>query len=1266
MSSANKGLSVSLPKTLESMKSVDPDVRLMALIDLSKDLTRLTATSPATNAQTRRPGVDSYSDDYTETALTDMVLKLVNDTNAEVKNTTVTCLALMARKTKTERLTKIVDELLAGVSDKEEEKRGICTLALKQVISEMPVDMYSAGALVNKVVTNILGTVGQPDVNAQHASELLQILADIYTRFPFLIAHNSHLASSSLDSLIHVLSSARPSVRKRAIPALVALVAATPTSFDKLREAIVSGLQVGGETSRVWTTAVAGLAKGSAVAKVGGLIVEHDLIGLALKQTEDLDDSDAVEASLVALEILVLRCPTEMSPYIGALTSKALELVRYDPNYVELDDDDDVDMDDDNDDDEDDDDDFAEDGYSDDEDVSWKIRRAAAKLIASLIGTRIDLLVDFYKTIALTLISRISEREESVRLEVLNALETLLRQTATARNADLYAGGRNKRKRSEGMDEDAPEDSAISQLSAIRAQLVKALLKQVATKSLTTRPQVFNLLRQITEALGGGLDSEADAVSTAALATLKSSDSTTPALTIAVLSFLAAFFMQHPAKAYASHLNDLTDAVVGSAHDKLQRVNFEAFAAASAIAQSIRPIERGALTPMNPSLEPPVQTILSITIEVLSNTSVDATVREKALVTLGDLLVHEGDVLTTSYESALPIISTRLASENTAATAVQVIGRIAESDTCTGTEFNKWLLDIVPEVLNALRRTKRAGKVAEFTCLQDILARLGTTLPADEVQGIVRDLASLVDYPPALSILGLILANQPASRSTIDDTILPQVLELLSGLSINLASIEPIAAFFSAYVEGDIDSATRLVPLLVSNVGKLAKQGAIPDATSGGTSAYTATASCIGAIVGKSQRNLAGVVAAFQKTIRSAKATDSDVYLALLSIGEIGRTTDLSSVSGLFEKVLELFGHKSEEVRSAVAFAAGNMAVASSDRILPVLVQELSNAKDGPTRVLLLHALKEVILHTSGSKLEVLADKLWAPLFADQEALGDDLGDDGIRNVKAACIGKLTTAAPGKFLPQLQALLKSKPRDKAIVAASVRYAFIDPSSANDDVLAPLIGDFLSLLKDDNVIVRRLSLASLSAAIQNKPHLVIDRLASLQPLLYAETEIKPELQRQVQMGPFKVTEDDGLENRKAAYETMYILLGTALGKLDIATFTDRVVAAINEKVNEIRVIGLMLLLRLAQLAPSTVTVRLDDLTPAFKEIVKDIEVKDDTVRHDLERKEEMQRSALRTAVPLYKMSTATQAPAFHAFVAGLLQADKWKEYRDYEA
>lgn len=100
--------------------------------------------------------------------------------------------------------------------------------------------------------------------------------------------------------------------------------------------------------------------------------------------------------------------------------------------------------------------------YADDEDVSWKVRRSAAKLLHALIGTRNELLFDFYKGAAPTLIARFSEREESVRLEVLSAFEALLRQTSAARAAELASGGRNKRKRSEEMDDDSATEERLA------------------------------------------------------------------------------------------------------------------------------------------------------------------------------------------------------------------------------------------------------------------------------------------------------------------------------------------------------------------------------------------------------------------------------------------------------------------------------------------------------------------------------------------------------------------------------------------------------------------------------------------------------------------------------------------------------------------------------------------------------------------------------------------------------------------------------------
>nr|XP_018266798.1 tip120-family protein [Kwoniella dejecticola CBS 10117]OBR88956.1 tip120-family protein [Kwoniella dejecticola CBS 10117] len=1259
MSKAPGQLNVQLSGLLEKMRSTDSDHRVMALIDLNKELTRSltpipTSSSSSTPIPAPRRQEVNYTDEYTETTLSENVLKLLGDSIAEVKSAAVSCISLMVRRPRPNVITNIVNSLLDGVSSHDEEKRDISCLALKSVVSEMPVDGQQVTVNVEKIVARVFALF-KNDINPQLASELLQTLTDLFNRFAYIVKTSQSLQNTSITSLTDILSTGRPAIRKRAIPTVSALVSSNPGLFDTaLKAQIVGGLSNDAESIRVWLGVIATLARGGSVHKIGTLMAEGNIGDVILKQTQNPEDTETVEAALVALEVLVLRCPTEIAPYVQAINERALALVKYDPNYVDLDDDD-VDMDGEEEGDEDEDD-FEDDAYSDDEDDSWKIRRSAAKLLLALIGTRNELLVDFYNTAAPVLISRFSEREESVRLEVLAAFEVLLRQTASARVAEVVSGGRNKRKRSEGMDEDyAPDDSVVSYLRVSLPQITRAILKQISSKSVSTRQQCFVLLREVSKALNGGLDDSANAICAAATSAIRSVDSSTSAsLAIAALSFLSAFFVDHPARVYGEHLGQLVPAVVRCMKDKLQRISFEAFSAASSLAQAARPKNNS--SPLPPAFDTPIRQLFDATTEILADNSVDGDVRERALDTLGYLLVHEGDVFISSYTTALPLIASRLASENTVTTAVTVIGKLAESPLCKGSEFEAWLLQVLPEVVVALRRSKRSTtKTSEFTCLSHILMRLGTSLPEQTAIGMIGELQPLIETPAALQVVSLILSQQQKCRESVDAQLSPTIMSLIKTPSSNQHLAEALAAFFAAYVDGDPDCVTRLVPALVENLGK---HSALPDATRGGTSTYTTTARIVGTAVAHSQRNAAGVLALFQKVIKSSKVTEPDVYLSLLCIGEIGRTVDLSTTPDLLDKILSFFSAESEEVRS-------NLAVGAPKVFLPAVIKQIETVSSEPTRLLLLHSLKEVILHSSPAQLELLADTLWKPLFADDVSTKEgDIGDDGVRNVKAACIGKLTTTAPGKFLPQLQELLRSSPKNRAIVAAAVRYTFIDTSSSYDEIIAPIIVDFLSLMQDANLVVRRLSLASLNSAIQHKPHLIVDKLSALQPLLYNETHIKKELQREVVMGPFKVIEDDGLENRKTAYETMYTLLGTCFSKIDLPTFTERVMASLSD-VNEVKILGLMLLLRLGQMSPTSVISRLDDVVVAMKGMMKDVEVKDDTVKQDLERKEEMQRSTLRTAVPLYKLSNPQQAPQFHAFVSGLLASDKWRDFKDYQ-
>lgn len=86
---------------------------------------------------------------------------------------------------------------------------------------------------------------------------------------------------------------------------------------------------------------------------------------------------------------------------------------------------------------------------------------------------------------------------------------------------------------------------------------------------------------------------------------------------------------------------------------------------------------------------------------------------------------------------------------------------------------------------------------------------------------------------------------------------------------------------------------------------------------------------------------------------------------------------------------------------------------------------------DQKKRLLSLHALKEVhpfalssvarcsppiqvVTHCSQVHLEGVADMLWVPLFENSEN-----SEETTRNVAAACLGKLATTHPSKYLPQL-------------------------------------------------------------------------------------------------------------------------------------------------------------------------------------------------------------------------------------------------------
>jgi cullin-associated NEDD8-dissociated protein 1 len=193
-----------------------------------------------------------------------------------------------------------------------------------------------------------------------------------------------------------------------------------------------------------------------------------------------------------------------------------------------------------------------------------------------------------------------------------------------------------------------------------------------------------------------------------------------------------------------------------------------------------------------------------------------------------------------------------------------------------------------------------------------------------------------------------------------------------------------------------------------------------------------------------------------------------------------------------------------------------------------------------------------------------------------------------------------------------------------------------------------MGQFLDLLKDKDLNVRRNTLLTLNYAAHNKPILIRDVLSAYLPLIYNESKVKQELIRQVDLGPFKHTVDDGLEIRKAAYECMYTLLDTCLDRVNIPAFVINLVDGLKDPSYDIKTLAHLMLIRLSVLAGPVLLEGLDQLVEPLRATIA-TKAKEGAVKQEVERNDELIRSALRAIVAITRIPNVESNHKFDEFL-----------------
>nr|XP_006631060.1 PREDICTED: cullin-associated NEDD8-dissociated protein 2 [Lepisosteus oculatus] len=1193
---------------LEKMTSTDKDFRFMATNDLMMELQK-----------------DSIKlDEDSEKKVVAMLLRLLEDKNGEVQNLAVKCLGPLVSKVKEYQVETIVDTLCSNMLSDKEQLRDTSSMGLKTVIAELPPSSSGSALTANvckKITTQLTSTIGKTeDVSIQ--LEALDILSDMLSRLSgtLMIFH-----PSILSSLLPQLTSPRLAVRKRGIIALSHLVPSCSSPvFTQLMDHLLAELTRNASTSttRTYIQCVAAISR-----QAGHRVGEHleKLIPAVVKYC-NVEDDELREYCFQAFEAFVRRCPKEVSPHIPTIIKLCLKYITYDPNYnYDNDEEEDESMDTENGEDEDQ---GTDEEYSDDDDMSWKVRRSSVKCLEAVVSTRHDMLQELYRTVSPALVARFKEREENVKSDIFQAYISLLKQ---ARPLQGWL---------QGSDPGGKEDPSLAILKKQVPNIVKALHKQLKEKSIKSRQGCFNLLTELANALPGALGDHIPSLIPGIMYSLTDKSSSSN-MKIDALSFLNVLLGTHPPEVFHSHIKLILPPVVACIGDPFYKITSEALLVTQQLVKVIRPLEK----PSTFDAKPYVKDLFSSTLKRLKATDIDQEVKERAISCMGQLVCNLGDQLEDDLQPTLQIFLERLKNEITRLTVVKMLTIIAASP--LKINLRPILVEAIPILASFLRKNQRALKLSTLMALDLIIKNYNDSLKPAMIQSILNELPPLIGESDmhisqvAITLLTSLAKVCPSSLFKIGGSVLSEVFYLVHSPLLQGGALNAILDFFQV-----------LVVTKTSNMGfnELMKEltGPFYGPQQSDVHAvmhrqsYYSVAKCVAALCSTCPKEATGMVGNFIQDVKSTKTSDSVKILAFLCLAEVGRTMNLGGQKELKTVILEAFSSSNEEVKSSASYALGNVCVGNLNEYLPFMLKEIGSQ---PKRqYLLLHSLKDVISSSSANSLKPYVEEIWALLFKHCEC-----AEEGTRNVVAECLGKLTLVNPSQLLPRLKRQLSSgSPHARSTVVTAIKFTIVDNPLPIDSLLMDCIGDFLKTLQDPDLNVRRVALVMFNSAAHNKPSLIRNLLGAVLPHLYHETQTRKDLIREVEMGPFKHTVDDGLDVRKAAFECMYTLLDSCLDCLDIFEFLNHVEDGLKDHY-DIRMLTFIMLTRLCTLCPSAVMQRLDRLVEPLRATCT-AKVKSGSVKQEFEKQDELKRSAMRAVAALLTIHEVEKSPVMAEFTA----------------
>ncbi|WFD33480.1 hypothetical protein MCUN1_000293 [Malassezia cuniculi] len=1199
------------------------------------------------------------------------VISLLRDHNAEVKNLAVNTIVSLVPKISSSSYGLVIKSLVQWMLSNDEEERDIAVLTLRTIVDGISSSPKLAGTLVSEAAPGIVSQLKQPSASQAQQNDAFDVLNSILQQIPLSVVQYPTIHQDVLDTLLHSLLSPRAVLSKRAVAGIGSYsTIASPEAYSIIVTRISETLRSPPSTSAKWLNVrtmvqlIAVLARSSPrrLRPESPALVQHILHVLSTSANQESEAEEVSEACLHALGALFTSSVAPGSVQLEPVVQTSLALLRYDPNYAGFEDEDEEFVDDDEE--------LIMENYSDDDDISWKVRRAAAKFLAVLVSKHLSTLGQLLTPISATLVAAIAEREETVRLEVLATLTMLLEQLHQV-DIDVYVESvdtstNHKRKRS--VDETSSKRMSVSLIEPQLGPAVESLCKQAASRMLPTRIASIDALAQLVAVFGPTFTPYTEPVFATLYKIFQGGDTAGnvqgKSLRLAVVGLIEQMCLCVPAQ-LPGELPFLVSFLVDTISETNHRNALAVLRASSTLVRCVFPLRLDAEL----SVSEHIQRIYGASLARLERNDSDQLLKNACIDTIGVLVSCVGDHLGASLNDALSVILDRLPLEVTRASCIAAIRDIVPSARVRDrAEVHRFGIASIEPLLGISRLSDHGAVEASLSCLREVVAALNTRIPHSILVAIVQTIEknAQIDrdakHAAALTVLASLVVQTDASMSVaLEHAFLPSIYSHLVSPMLPAGVLEALTALLRVIGSSNQEVAFATVQSLLSVWASVCtEQGhKMENQTAFLSHAPVAFAQSISAVAVSEPV----VQATLHRAVAILHGNIADSVLGLHIVGSLGCNGSLvhwNEIGTMFGTALHIYG-AGDERSGAAAFALGGLLLSAPSQFLPRIFDFLKPA-DVSLSLQGLRIVKESLAHASVETLGVISAELWPRLFAVGEALELTAANQALFDTCYECIARMVFADPAHYIDQLDLASRSQSASvRAFVLGAVRSTLtLDRSHTLDVVLSSSLWRFLLLLDDENLTVCRLAVMALHSALYNRREIVFEHIGVLIPKLLQHTNVREELKRKVAMGPFTVVIDDGLDLRKNTYETLFTLLEKNHSTVDLPGLIGRIVPGLDDD-DAIKQLVCLILVRIADQAPQTLSNHLDDISTALLSITSR-KARDNATKQEIEKINELVQAALRVVIHIEPIHGVSISSKFVALLEHIQKSPYAETYR----